>query len=429
MRGLFCAVFLLLCVAACSDGSASGSPLSALPSGTSAPEVGGAGGTTGTASGVFSSAMHADVGAYCTALRTCFTPNDEYLLLRQLFADNNECVTFMERVLERAPFFRQALAFKASGALVYDAVLHSRVMEGLAACDLRMVGRLKDNPGTLFGWDGTGTVGASCTSKIDCQGSMVCVPVAPDACGGICQAPPGQGMPCSIEGECDQGAKLACNWQSNTCEAALEPGAPAAAGEPCDDPAVPGHRACVPGLYCFEGPPSGQDMTPGARTCQAPVAAGAPCYSGDQVCAEGGVCLATAPNATTKVCGKLLVLTTEGAPCDARVAAVGDRLCDATEGLACVGGTCKRSLDGGLNAPCFTGDITEELGCAPGFYCDTKTASPSCQPLKSTGVSCGDSGGWSCQGFCDLSSATAVPGSIIPDHVCADAPCASDTWN
>jgi len=169
-------------------------------------------------------------------------------------------------------------------------------------------------------------------------------------------------------------------------------------------------------------------MNPGPSTCQAPVPEGAPCYQG-QLCEGGGACWLTAPDATTRACGKFAVLTTEGAACDTRALAVSSRMCDATEGFACVNGACQRALNGTLNAPCLAGDFTEELGCAPGLYCDTSPTSPTCQPLKPAGVSCGNSGGWSCQGFCVQTPGAIVPGSIIPDYLCKDTPCASGTWN
>jgi hypothetical protein len=392
---------LALVVAAC-DGEREGS---LGPGASSAPIPG------------MSSAMRADLDAYCHAVMSCPIADDEWLALRHFFASGDDCVVFFWRFLQRAPYARRSFTWQQEGVLVEDAAHRARLRQELASCQIPSA---KVEPGLLFGWDGTVTLGGACSSSIECKGSLVCLPVAPNACGGTCAAPPGLGEPCGPEGDCDGDAELACDFRTNTCQPAKEPGSPAALGEACDDPLIFGQRPCQAQLYCFRGPrdPEGNS---GPETCQSVAKLGDPCYSSSQVCQDRGFCLPTSAGAETRVCGRLIVVADEGAECDEMAASVGAKVCDGTQGLACVNGTCQPFLDGALGAPCIRGDVLEVFACAPGLYCDTQAPTPTCQALKPAGASCAESGGWSCEGFC------VRPGTA--EYVCEAEACVSDTWN
>jgi hypothetical protein len=225
---------------------------------------------------------------------------------------------------------------------------------------------------------------------------LICVPTdfQGSFCAATCQV---EGTRCLDDSNC--GSTTICDVTTHTCVAPMP--APGAAGQPCG-----AHNLCAASLGCFT-------QASGSGVCNALSAAGGPCTV-DGLCQAGLRCLSDSTG--TQACAKPLAPVAEGQPCDPQL-----------EVLACANGeACVPNDDNSATfcQPLKTikqdcahlfqcgGEVSDEIcdpashtcvarpksgacpagvdgTCDPTAYCDLSGATPTCLPLKGSGVACG----------------------------------------
>jgi hypothetical protein len=233
---------------------------------------------------------------------------------------------------------------------------------------------------------GTVALGGACFISPQCREDLRCVLPTGQVCGGTCQPAASMGEACSNEVECD--SSLYCDPYAHICRLA-------AAGQPCGSSTMQtGVCGTPPGpsLFCYANTcvawqeqgqpcsatapcdPSNLLFCSSAETCQpATIGTGAPCNGS---CAGNYYC------DPTNHCAAPLGA---GGTCTTGTA----NMCDSTQGLACIGGTCQ--LDYILpGQPCGAAEQCWRGTC---IQSDDGGVQQTCAPYLPPGAPCVNTGG------------------------------------
>jgi hypothetical protein len=343
----------------CSDPA---NPPSAAPDGGAPPATDG---------GDIDSFYDSYARAVCDRLFDCSLPNDDDLVLRNLFGTPQRCVELGKELLVRIGEFEQRLADAQQATIRYDRT-------AAAACwaDLRRCGGPEE-----FGqiracremFEGSAAEGSPCRVDDDCAGDAYCAnpdpSLSPTACPGVCRARKPNGATCFFAEECSASKGFAaCRATEGGRQCAdYAMAAAARAGQSCGLSEAGTLTPCGSGAWC--------DRT---NTCRAALASGEACASTDDVCATGLLCQRLDGGS---VCSTMQVAKNAGEACSP----VSSAVCDPFLSLECVSGACALTGDGSQGSHCRSADFGQ-LTCQRGLGCNGTTKT--CQPLAKAGEAC-----------------------------------------
>jgi hypothetical protein len=265
-----------------------------------------------------------------------------------------------------------------SGRVAYDGAAYRRCLDRFAATQFCEDGRSpvfpNDDPDCIQAAVGRVAPGESCGQGLGPLAFLECEEGTCmfQGCSGECRPLPELGESCSPS-PCGTG--LHC--LDGTCEPL------AGAGESC----APFARDCAAGLFCHA---AGYDAR---GTCAAPLAVGAACNYGLDVCVPGAYC----PQRAQATC---VAYAGEGAPCDE----VPD---DCRAGLHCASGTCIAQEPPG-------GDCRWDDDCLYPATCDEETHA--CVQGPVVGEPCSPGSVRCAIGWCD---GTTCRPMVPPGEACA----------